>query len=113
MRTPAREWSTRSRAGRGEALLAPTARQVEVWLAVLRHGGTKNAAASFDPPLSPNTVANHLATLMARMEARDGTHLVELMWERYPNLRTLMNFPSSRGLGQRHERRSSQRRKDA
>lgn len=99
MEPPDREWSERAHAGRTDDLLDPTAREVEVWLAYIRYGGYQQAADSLG--LSVATVANHLANLMARMEAANVTHLVQLMWERYPNVRPLMNLPGNRRKGQR------------
>lgn len=111
MDRPEREWlDARSSPQLGKA---PTNRQLEVFLAILRHGSMQAAADHLGIGIS--TAKTHVAMLMARLGAWNFAHLAALLWERYPDLRHLMVLPNGE-QGQRpdspprRERRKGQRR---
>lgn len=103
-----REWQD-DQLGKPQLGLPPTARQIEVFLTVLATSSEKAAAEQLG--ISRWTVSSHTVALMARLGAESAAEAARILWERFPNVRPLMNIPANDGLGQRHERRIGQRRK--
>lgn len=101
-----REWQDDNR-GKTQLGLAPTPRQIEVFLTVLSTSSEKAAAVQLG--LAIQTVKGHTGLLMARLGARSTSEVAALLWDRYPDLRPLMNLPSGE-QGQRSDRRKGQRR---